>query len=245
MSPPDSTLELGTRGSAVAWNEKAHALAVQVQKARTQRRMTPWTLAESCGLAVSTVQEIENARPVAQHAVDTVCRTLGLPSPKLDDDPVHTFALLIRQRREQAHLKQYQLAVLSGLHPKTIKEIERAARWPMPDTCIALISVRALHLQPEDIAAFVTDLDQASDLAKGLRELAEVRITKNPKLLTRTRGRESDEDDKDDKDDKEEPQNDPTKAPDPTKPRPPLLFTLRVYVDGSIIFTPSIKARRE
>lgn len=33
--------------------------------------------------------------------------------------------------------------------------------------------------------------------------------------------------------------------PNPTKPRPMLLFTLRKNVDGSILFTPSMKDRRQ
>lgn len=239
MSSPDFPPDLGTKGSALAWNEKARALAAQVHKARSQRRMTPWALAEQAGLAVSLIQDIEHARPVEQHAVEAVCRALSLAAPKLDGDPVHTFALLVRQRREQARLKQYQLAILSGLASKTIKEVERAARWPQPDTCIALYSVRALHLQLQDIAEFVTDLDEASDLAQSLRHLAEDRISKNPKLIGRTHRPESD------KDEKDESESGPTRTPNPTKPRPPLLFTLRVYVDGSMIFTPSLKARRK
>ena len=239
MSAPDSGPEPGTKGSASAWNEKARALAVHIRKARTQRQMTPWTLAEQCRLSVSTVQDIEHARPVDQAAIETICHVLGLDAPKLDGDPVHTFALLIRQRREQARLKQYQLATLSGLASKTIKEVERAARWPRAETCIALFSVRALHLKEEDLTAFVTDLDEASELAKSLRQLAEERLSKNPKLLGRTHRPERDHDEK------EEPERVGPRPPDPTKPRPPLLFTVRVYGDGSILFNPSLKARRQ
>lgn len=239
MSAPDSSPDLGTKGSALAWNEKARAFAVQVRKSRSQLRMTPWALAEQAGLAVSLIQDIEHARPVEQHAVEAVCRTLSLAAPKLDGDPVHTFALLIRQRREQARLKQYQLSILSGLSAKTVKEVERAARWPRPDTCIALFAVRALHLQLQDIAEFVTDLEEAGELAQNLRQLAEDRISKNPKLIARTHRPESDQDQKD------EPETVSTRTPNPTKPRPPLLFTLRVYVDGSMTFSPSLKARRK
>ena len=239
MTTPDSAPELGIKGSASAWNEKARAFAVQLQKARTQRHMTPWELAEQCRLSVSLIQDMERARPVEQHAIDTVCAALSLPIPTLQGDPVHTFALLVRQRRDQARLKQYQLAILSGLSSRALKDVERATRWPRPETCVALLSVRALHLKPEDIAPFVTDLDEVSELAQSLRQLTEDRISKNPKLIGRTHRRESD------KDEKDEPESGPSRAPNPTKPRPPVLFTLRVYVDGSILFTPSLKARRK
>lgn len=244
MSTPNANPELGTPGSALAWNEKARALAVQVQQTRRQRRMSSWALAEQAGLSAPTVQDIEHARPVEQPAVEAVCRVLSLDAPKLDGDPVHTFALLIRQRREQARLKQYQLAALSGLAAKTIKEVERAARWPRSDTCAALLSVRTLHLKAEDIAPFVTDLDEASELARTLRQLAEDRVSKNPKLIGRTHRPRPERDEKNGTDEKEMPESEGTWTPNPTKPRPRLLFLLRVYVDGSIIFTPALKVRR-
>src|SRR4051812_15199920 len=102
MPKVDAPQELGRTGSSRAWNEAAHALAVLVQKARSQRHMSSLALAEQSRLSERIIEDIESGHPVEQSAVEAVCRTLGLPIPKLDGDPVHTFALLIRQRREQA-----------------------------------------------------------------------------------------------------------------------------------------------
>lgn len=236
MRKADASPTLGIKGSSLSWNQKAQDLATRVHKARTRQQMTPWQLAEQCSVSVGTIQDLERARPIEQRAVETVCRTLGLPVPTLDGDPVHTFALLVRQRREQARLRQYQLAALSGLSAKTIKEVERAVHWPRAETCVALLSVTALHLQPSDIAPFVSDLDAAGHLAQRVGHLAQVRIGAQPDLIARINHPDPDRD---------EPSGPATRTPNPMKPRPPLLFTLRVYVDGTIVFAPSLKAKRK
>ena len=63
----------------------------------------------------------------------------------------------------------------------------------------------------------------------GLRQLTEDRISKNPKLIGRTLRPSLDQKEREKKEDSES--ND-AGTPNPTKPRPRLLFVLRVYVDG-------------
>ncbi|PSM31777.1 hypothetical protein [Haliangium sp. UPWRP_2] len=135
----------------------------------------------------------------------------------------------------------YQLAALSGLSVPTLKQVEHAAGWPSPETCVALLSVTALHLQTEDIAEFVTNLAEASELAQRLWQLSQARIAANPALIARTTRPDSD---KSGSARKEDPDRDPAKTPAPSKPKVRLLFTLRGFADGSIVFIPSRKARQ-
>ncbi len=162
--------------SSPDWRKAALEFAAQVKQARRTRQMTAWALAEQCQLSVAIVEALERGFPVEQGAVSVVCRNLDLPVLRLDGDPVHALALLVRQRREQARLKQSKMAALAGIAAKTLKEIERGSHWPNPETCIALLSVTALHLQPQDIAAFVSDPATANEQAQSQRLSAEARI---------------------------------------------------------------------
>ena len=157
------------------WRKAALEFAAQVKQARRTRQMTAWALAEQCQLSVAIVEALERGFPVEQGAVSVVCRNLDLPVPRLDGDPVHALALLVRQRREQARLKQSKMAALAGITAKILKEIERGCHWPNPETCIALLSVTALRLQPQDIAAFVSDPAVAREQAQSQRVSAEAR----------------------------------------------------------------------
>ncbi len=226
-------MELGRAGSAVPWHQAAQAFAAEVQKERRHRLMSTWSLAEQCGVSVRLVQDIEKGWPVEQSVIQAVCRNLLLEIPKLAGGPLHTFALLIRQRREQARLRQYQLAALSGIAAKTLKEVERATRWPRRDTCIALLSVTALQLQPQDIAEFVTNSAAAQAVAESMRESAEARLQAcQDRIQSRRRTSQS----------VGSPEPVPNKTAKPKESRPRVLFTLRVYVDGSVTFVPSLKA---
>lgn len=247
------------KGAARDWQQRARTFGDQVQQARTERNLTLWQLAEQCQLSPRTLKDIERGRPVEPRAIESVGRTLCLAAPKLEGDPVHTFALLIRRRREQARLKMYQLAALSGLSLKVLKEVEQAIYAPTPETCIALLSVTALHLKTDDIAPFVADLYTASDLAEQIRRITQERIRIAPKLIGRTLRPDSYEDERNEDELNEDDLNAfdlsegdlAADAPAPaapetglTKPKPRLLFTLRVYVDGSLLFTPALKNSR-
>lgn len=233
---PDFAMELGLPGSALPWKQAANAFATEVQQARRSRQMSTGALAEQCEISVSFVHDIERAYPVQQSTVVSVCRNLGLPIPKLAGFPIHTFAMLIRQRREQARLPQYQLAILAGLAAKTLKDVERAARWPKPATCISLLSVVALLLEPHDIAAFVSDPLRAHHMAQSLRDSVAARLQASqdlrPRSSTRRRRAES-------------PEDASTTNSTREKSKPPLLFTFRVYRDGSMTFVPTLKAHPE
>lgn len=236
MSADETPMELGIPGSVLPWKKEAYAFAARVKQERQQRQMSTWALAEQCGLSARLIHDLEHAYPVEQSVIVAVGRNLGLPVPDLSGSPVHTFSLLVRQRREQARLPQYQLAALSGIAAKTIKEIERGIHWPRPDTCIALLSVTALQLQARDIADFVTEPSRAADIAQSLRESAQARLQASQDLPSHTRG----------------PKTTATRTDE--KAHPPLkshgskhrlLFTLRVYVDGSMSFIPAFKAGAE
>ena len=227
----DMAVDVGLTGSAQPWRHAAQAFAATVQQERRRRQMSTGALAEQCAISVSFVHDIERAYPVDQNMVLAVCRNLGLPVPELASSPVHTFALLIRQRREQARLPQYQLAALAGLASKTIKEVEQAARWPRAETCIALLSVTALQLEPKDIADFVSDPTRASRLAQSLRDSAGARLQASQELLPRSRGRP-----------KRAALSNAASTTVPTSsPTRRLLFTFRVYTDGSMVFVPALK----
>lgn len=222
--------------SSSGWRKAALEFAAQVKQARRSRQMTTWALAEQCQLSVAIVEALELGFPVEQGAVSVVCRNLDLPVPRLDCDPVHALALLTRQRREKARQKQYQLAALAGIAAKTLKEIERGYHLPNPETCIALLSVTALQLQPQDIAAFVSDPGAANEQAQRHRVSAEARINACQELLGRVKRpsiREAQTDDR---------LNEKPKA---TGPQRRLLFTLRVYRDESMAFVPAVKSRPE
>lgn len=187
--------------SSPDWRKAALEFAAQVKQARRTRQMTAWALAEQCQLSVAIVEAMERGFPVEQGAVSVVCRNLDLPVLRLDGDPVHALALLVRQRREQARLKQNKMAALAGIAAKTLKEIERGSHWPNPETCIALLSVTALHLQPQDIAAFVSDPATASEQAQSQRMSAEARINACQEMLgrvNRSLNREAEMDDRPD-----------------------------------------------
>ena len=226
-------MDLGIPGTVLSWKKEAHAFACRVKKERQRRQMSTWALAEQCGLSARLVNDLEHAYPVDQSVLVAVCRNLELPLPELAGAPIHTFALLIRQRREQARLPQYQLAALSGISARTIKNLERGMHWPRPDICIALLSVTALQLRPQDIADFVTEPAHAAEIAQSLRDSAQARLQASQDLPTRTRGPNRSEAQADEK------------TPPPQKPNSPkhrLLFTLRVYVDGSMSFIPAVKS---
>jgi len=185
--------------SSPGWRKAALEFAAQVKQARRTRQMTAWALAEQCQLSVAIVEALERGFPVEQGAVSVVCRNLDLPVLRLDGDPVHALALLVRQRREQARLKQNKMAALAGIAAKTLKEIERCSHWPNPETCIALLSVTALQLQPQDIAAFVSDPATASEQAQSQRLSAEARINAGLEMLgrvDRSSNREAETDDR-------------------------------------------------
>lgn len=185
--------------SSPDWRKAALEFAAQVKQARRTRQMTAWALAEQCQLSVAIVEALERGFPVEQGAVSVVCRNLDLPVLRLDGDPVHALALLVRQRREQARLKQNKMAALAGIAAKTLKEIERGSHWPNPETCIALLSVTALQLQPQDIAAFVSDPATASEKAQSQRLSAEARINAGLEMLgrvDRSSNREAETDDR-------------------------------------------------
>ncbi len=185
--------------SSPDWRKAAVEFAAQVKQARRTRQMPAWALAEQCQLSIAIVEALERGFPVEQSAVSVVCRNLDLPVLRLDGDPVHALALLVRQRREQARLKQNKMAALAGIAAKTLKEIERGSHWPNPETCIALLSVTALQLQPQDIAAFVSDPATASDQAQSQRLSAEARINAGLEMLgrvDRSSNREAETDDR-------------------------------------------------
>lgn len=171
--------------SSPDWRKAALEFAAQVKQARRTRQMTAWALAEQCQLSVAIVEALERGFPVEQGAVSVVCRNLDLPVLRLDGDPAHALALLVRQRREQARLKQNKMAALAGIAAKTLKQIERGSHWPKPETCIALLSVTALQLQPQDIAAFVSDPATVSEQAQSQRLSAEARINAGLEMLGR------------------------------------------------------------
>ena len=222
------------RTSLSGWRQAAHDFADQVKAQRRQRQMTAWALAEQCQLSLRIVEDLEHGYPVEQSALEVVCRNLDLPVPELAGDPVHTLALLVRQRREQARLKQYQLAALAGIAAKTLKETERGYRWPNPETCVGLLSVTALRIEPQDIAAFVPDPTAAIGQADDLRASAEARVQACQEVLTRTKATPT-----------EEPRASQPEPLSASRPKPRLLFTFRVYVDGSMTFTPSVESTRK
>lgn len=224
--------DLGRKGTLSPWHKSAREFAIQVSQERRKRQMTAWALAEQCQLSVRIVEDLERGFPVEQCAIVVVCRNLDLPVPSIDGDPVHTLALLVRQRREQARLKQYQLAALAGIAAKTLKEIERGCHWPNPETCVGLLSVTALQLMPQEIAVFVPDPAAATDRAQNLRASAEVRINACQEMLTRAKAMRTDQ------------PCEGHKEP-PTRLKPRLLFTFRVYRDGSMTFVPSGEPRRK
>ena len=222
------------RASLSGWRQTARDFADQVKAQRRQRQMTAWALAEQCQLSLRIIEDLEHGFPVEPSALQGVCRNLALPVPPLAGDPVHTLALLVRQRREQARLKQYQLAALAGIAAKTLKELERGDHWPSPETCIGLLSVTALRLEPPDIAGFVPDPAAATDRAEGLRASAAARVQSCQDMRTRAQATESEES----RPGQPEPQNS-------SRAKPRLLFTFRVYGDGSMTLIPSVASRRK
>ena len=130
-------------------------LATAVLEARTQRLMSRVALAEQAGLSLQVVEDLERGFPIAHEAAAALCRNLDLPVPPLDTDPQILLALLVRQRRGLARLSRAELAARCGLTPKMIHSIESASLWPSQAICRALLSVKALHLQAADVAAFL------------------------------------------------------------------------------------------
>jgi len=229
------TKQTASRSTSLSgWRKAAHDFADQVKAQRRQRQMTAGALAEQCQLPLRIVEDLEHGYPVERSALEVVCRNLDLSVPPLAGDPVHTLALLVHQRREQARLKQYQLAALAGIAAKTLKETERGARWPTPETCVGLLSVTALRLEPHDIAAFVSDPTAAFGQADDLRASAEARVQACQELLSRTQATQTEE--------SRSPQPEPQSA---SRPKPRLLFTFRVYGDGSMTFTPAVESSRK
>jgi transcriptional regulator with XRE-family HTH domain len=229
MDPPSSH-----RAAWSSWRKAAREFADQVKAQRRQRQMTAWALAEQCQLSLRIVEDLEHGFPVEQSALEGVCRNLALPVPPLGGDPVHTLALLIRQRREQARLRQYQLAALAGIAAKTLKELERGSHWPNPETCIGLLSVTALRLAPQDIAVFVPDPAAATERAGDLRASAAARVQAGQEMRTRAQTTQI-----------EEFRPGQPESQNSSRPKPRLLFTFRVYGDGSMTFIPSAEPKRK
>lgn len=224
----------GRRTSFSRWRQAACDFADQVKAQRRQRSMTAWALAEQCQLSLRIVEDLEEGYPVEQRAIEVVCRNLDLPVPQLAGDPVHTLALVVRQRREQARLKQYQLATLAGIAAKTVKEIERGYHWPTPETCAALLSVTALQLQPQDIAEFVSDPAAAAARSAELRGSAEARVLASQEMAARVKAASA-----------ERSPAEERKPKNSAHPKRRLLFTFRVYADGSMAFIPSVDSKHK
>jgi len=222
------------RTSLSGWRHAAREFAAQVKAQRRLRPMTAWALAEQCQLSLRIVEDLEEGYPVEQRAIEVVCRNLDLPVPQLAGDPVHTLALRVRQRREQARLKQYQLATLAGIAAKTVKELERGYHWPTPETCAGLLSVTALQLEPQDIAEFVPDPVAAAALAADRRASAEARVRASQDMLARAKAVPE-----------ARSRSEERKPPRSSRPKPRLLFTFRVYGDGSIAFIQSVESKRK
>src|SRR5262249_13389235 len=132
-------------------------LVTAVLEARTQRLMSRTALAEQAGVSLQVVADLERGFPIAQEAAVALCRNLDLPAPSLDSDPLIRLARLVRQQRGLARLSRAELAARSGLTTKVIHSLESASLWPTQAICVALLSVKALHLQAVDVAAFLSD----------------------------------------------------------------------------------------
>lgn len=209
-----------------SWGEAARGFAQAVQEARRKRQMSTLALAEQCRISPRAIVKLERGFPADPQAAAAVARNLGLPSPNLEADPVYRLGLLLSQRRKRARLSLSQLASLSGVSIQTIVRVERGQCWPQRRTCAALVSVPALELRPEDVAAFARPAPAPAPLDS------------SPPPPTRKPPSEPAE---------------PEELAEPTAPAAPvalaapasrsptrrLAFTVRVYTDGSMFFRPS------